>query len=175
MATQHLAVVLLGLAALGGCGGGESSDLSGDDQRAVTSLTAALQKQEGRLHSVPPLTRSQADCVATGLVEAPGTDSLVKYGILRADLRVSTAREPLSVPEGPAVQMAEVITGCVDLARLQAEESGDEDSPAVQKCFASVLDSDGTRVVVLSQLTGDRASMRALTKQLRRCLAAADA
>lgn len=149
---------------------GTDSDRGGDDQGAVRALSKALQVREGRLTSLPRLTSAEADCVATGLVESPGADALVRYGVLDEDLRIKESRKPLSIPQDTAVEMTDVITRCVDLAEKQRDDLGDsDDPPAVTRCFDRVMDEDGMRRILTSGLTGNSAGVRQVNRELRRC------
>ena len=136
-------------------------------------MSEALQAQEGRLRSLPGLNDTQADCVAKGLVDTPGTDALIEYGVLNSDLSVRTSKAPLGIPEQPATQMVDVVTGCTDLVQLQREGLADtQDPPAVKKCFERVLDESGVRRLLLSGLTGDKSALREMNKALSTCMAA---
>ena len=87
-------------------------------------------------------------------------------------MQVSTSKKPLAVPREPATQMVDSVVACVDLAKMQRDEmAGDDESPAVKECFASVMDESGVRRILLSGLTGDDKALKAMNVALSNCIA----
>lgn len=140
-----------------------------EDARAVLALSGGLGARDG-------LTRAQARCVATGMVERIGTYELTAAGILTEDQELVDSLVGHSFNETDATLAADATTACVSLEELLSRSlvGGGSAGPgeAVKACFTEAFDADSFHHYLVQTYMGqrDNALDEEATAQLAGCL-----
>lgn len=168
-----LALTVTLVAACGSSGGGSAS--SGEGQKYVDAIMKNFDKSSS---AKDVFTRSQAQCLATGMVNAIGVDTLKSSGVTPDE--VGGASDPFKavgkkLSEQQAKDVVDVITGgkCfnfTDLVLKQVKQSGGSNpfgklSQDKVKCFfGKLLDNSAFKTAMVNSILGRDSSSDAFSK-----------
>lgn len=156
-----LSVLLLTLTA---CGGGE------DEETAKKNLRASFTEND----TIGEATEEQANCMADGMVDELGVETLQEYKILDDDLKVNEDPGDVEMSEDDANKAADVVVGCVDVAEMITEQmaSGDDSLTDEQaECIKDAIDEDVMRDMLAAEFQGKESDgMDEMTGALMKCV-----
>ena len=168
------------------CGGGSDSQSSSssssssaapsDDDataaKAIADSMMASQKSGDSTSQLLSLSRKDADCIGTGMVDKVGTDQLQKYGMLTKDLKAGTDVSGLKMTKADAEATAGTVFSCTDVEKMMntaINKSGSIPKSA-QACIAKALNEDALRPIFTLIFQGkSTAAQRQLTSPLLAC------
>ena len=156
-----LSVMLLTLTA---CGGGA------DEQEAKDNLKASFTEDD----SLGAATEEQAECVADGMVDELGVETLQEYNILDEDLAYNEDPGEVEMSEDDADKASTVVVDCIDLASLFTSEmeSSDQGLTDEQKeCVEGAIDEDAMKEMLSAEFQGKESdAMDDMTGEIMTCL-----
>jgi hypothetical protein len=162
--TCALAVALAVVLALAGC-----TDQKSDEERAVAALRADMVADAG-MTTRRPVDDRQTGCVAKGMVDTLGLETLQHYGLLTDELRAGEPIEGVELKHEDADALAEVFAGCMDLESLMEREivSGlDLSGRRKQRAAGCVRDTVTAEQVRRSMALELRGARNSVVEQLR--------
>src|SRR5687768_5668434 len=117
-----VAVLCAALMTLSACG-------NGDDDKARENIKTAVLEEETDLTGGAKPTEEQADCIADGMVDDVGVETLQEYELLDDNLEINEEADPTDMEEGDADALAEVFVDCIDVEEMFAAQfaSGEEE------------------------------------------------
>lgn len=142
MRTSSLAIVVSGLLVLAACGddddGGGAGSLSSEEQDYVDAAMVDFDAEEAA-----PMTKDDAECIVTSMVDVLGTDRLEELGLTPEDFS-STDSFPEGLTEDEADDVIKGFNECVDMADLFLQEiTADQDlSDDAKECLVDAFDED---------------------------------
>jgi len=149
---KKLAAVLCAAAlTLSACG-------NGDDDEAKKNIKAAVLEDETSLTGGTKPTEEQADCIADGMVDDVGVETLQDYDLLDKDLKINDDANPTDMKEDDADALAGVFVDCIDVEEMFAAqfESGDQDLPEdQQECIKDAIDEDAMKDGLSASFQGE--------------------
>lgn len=164
-ALAALVVLLLGLTA---CSSGLSND------QAVSILSRDLVSEAGSTVGFT-ITKTQADCVAHGLVDTFGTSKLISLGLLTTNAQTAATSQIANLPSPAAKSVVEIFGSCIDvLALVRAETEADsafQKLPTkVKKCVRKVLDDSVARGLLQDSFDGGTVGQTQLQTKVSACV-----
>jgi hypothetical protein len=136
MLKNAVVVACAALLTLTACGG------KSDDQTAKDNLEQKMLEGSDSLGT--KATKSEATCIANGIVDDLGIDKLKKYGFLTDDLRVSDKAGSTPLTASDAHTFAHVYVTCIDMKQLLTERQpgADKFTTAQKACIVKNLDTN---------------------------------
>ena len=157
-----LSVMLLTLTA---CGDGGA-----DEQEAKDNLKASFTEDD----SLGAATEEQAECVANGMVDELGVETLQEYNILDEDLAYNEDPGEVEMSEDDADKASTVVVDCIDLASLFTSEmeSSDQGLTDEQKeCVEGAIDEGAMKEMLSAEFQGKESdAMDDMTGEIMTCL-----
>lgn len=143
--TKLVAILCAALLTLTACG-------SSDDDTAKKNIKAGIKKDGSGVAAGQKVTDEQAQCVADGLVDDVGVDTLQKYKLLDDNLEYNSDANPTNMESGDAQTFAKTLVGCVDFKKVFEDSiasSGTDLTDDQKQCVEDAIDED-TLVSVLA-------------------------
>jgi hypothetical protein len=168
--TKHLGLVLAVLLLGAGCGDdgdGKDDAVSADDQKAVAALASNLAPSGSS-----DIVRDQATCTAEKLVDAIGSEHLIKSGLLTADY---VGKFGTKVDQTTAGAIADATVACFD-ARAQTVDlapyypkAGAEDYDMYVACVDGLDKELRTSVFEANVKNGKQSAQVVLNERVANC------
>lgn len=156
-----LSILLLTLTA---CGGGA------DEQEAKDNLKASFSEDD----SLGAATEEQAGCVADGMVDELGVETLQEYKILDDDLKVNEEPGDVEMSADDADAAATVVIDCIDTAELFTDQMADSEESLTdeqKECVESAIDEDAMKEMLSAEFQGKESdAMDDMTGEIMTCL-----
>lgn len=147
---KTVAVLCAALMTLSACG-------NGDDDKAKENIKSAVLDDETGLTGGTKPTEKQADCIADGMVDDVGVETLQDYGLLDKDLKINEDADPKDMKEEDADALAGVFVGCIDIESMFADQfaTGDQKLPQEQQdCIKDAIDEDAMKAGLSASFQG---------------------
>jgi hypothetical protein len=144
------AVLCAAVLVLSACG-------NGDDDEAKKNIKAAVLEDETSLTGGAKPTEEQADCIADGMVDDVGVETLQEYELLDKDLKINEDADPKDMSEDDADALAGVFVDCIDVEEMFAAQfdSGEQELPDEQKeCIKDAIDEDAMKAGLSASFQG---------------------
>ncbi len=146
------AVLCAAVMVLSACG-------NGDDDEAKKNIKAAVLDDETSLTGGTKPTDDQADCIANGMVDDVGVETLQKYKLLDDNLEINKDANPTDMSSDDADALAGVFVDCIDVAEMFAAQfdSGDQKLPEEQQqCIKDAIDEDAMKAGLSASFQGEQ-------------------
>ena len=161
------AVLCAALMTLSACG-------SGDDDKARENIKTAVLEDETDLTGGTKPTEEQADCIADGMVDDVGVETLQEYDLLDEDLKINEEADPTDMEEGDADALAGVFVDCIDVEEMFATQfsSGEEELPAEQQeCITDAIDEEAMKDGLSASFQGEEdEAFTAMQEEMMACV-----
>ncbi len=134
------------LLVVAGCGGG-----SDDDVKKAIADELVASSGDGL-----EVSKSEAECIADGMVDEVGVDQLKEYGIVTDDGKVDKSPDDVKMSEDDADATATAFVDCVDVQELmlgQIPTEGMDDS--MKACVEEALSEDVIHDVLAASFAGE--------------------
>ncbi len=144
------AVLCAAVLTLSACG-------NGDDDTAKKNIKTAVLEDDTSLTGGTKPTEDQANCIADGMVDDVGVDTLQKYKLLDEDLKINQDANPTDMSQDDADALAGVFVDCIDVEKMFAEQfaSGDQKLPQEQQdCIKDAIDEDAMKAGLSASFQG---------------------
>lgn len=131
---------------LAGCGGGGDDDVK-------KAIADELSSSSG---AGLDLSKSEAECIADGMVDEVGVDQLKEYGIVTDDGDVDKSPDDVEMSTDDADATASAFVDCVDVQELmmgQIPTEGMDD--AMQACVEEAMSEDVIHDVLAASFAGE--------------------
>jgi hypothetical protein len=148
---KTVAVLCAALMTLSACG-------SGDDDEARENIKTAVLEDEADLTGGAKPTEEQADCIADGMVDDVGVETLQEYELLDDNLEINNDAEPTDMESEDADALAAVFVDCIDVEEMFATQfsSGEEELPEEQQqCITDAIDEDAMKDGLSASFQGE--------------------
>jgi hypothetical protein len=174
---KKMAAVLCAAALmLSACGNSddEKAKANSDDAKAKANIKSAVLDDQTNMTGTTKPTEKQADCIADGMVDDVGVDTLQKYGLLDDDLKIDDKADPTNMSPDDADALAGVFVDCIDVQQMFASQfgSGTDKLPAAQqKCITDAIDEDAMKSGLSASFQGkEDEGFAAMQKKMTDCV-----
>jgi hypothetical protein len=179
--TAVLAVLTLLVSGCNGAGsGGGSSRTAAQvraeraDRKASAAISAAIMgsQRSGVASGFLDISRKDADCVGTGLVDKVGRTRLQHYGLLTKDLHAKHHLAEVRMAATDARKATEVLFGCTDVETMvhHAVAKAGAIPKTMRSCVDKALSGDSLRGVLTKVFQGRQGqAQQQLAGPLSRC------
>lgn len=161
------AVLCAAVLTLSACGNDD------DDKARENIRTAVLEEDAGLTGGTKP-TEEQADCIADGMVDDVGVETLQEYELLNDELEINSDANPTDMEAEDADALAEVFVGCIDVDELFAAQfgsSGQELTEEQQQCITDAIDEQAMIDGLSASFQGeDDESFTAMQEEMMGCV-----
>lgn len=131
--------------------------VAADAASIKAQLTTQILKSPTALSS-DPITKKQAGCVATKVVDGLGVETMQGYGMIGADGKLAQNIDSLKLEKPDATTLANSFIGCVDFEKIIEASimtsAGDSLTTKQKACFRRVIDTNLVRAALVSAFTG---------------------
>lgn len=149
-----------------------SAVADGADEKAaaIDAFADELESDGGAL----PVTRTQAECVAQGVVDGIGVDQMKQYGFDAGDDTDSASMDQMQFSEHDAEVTAAAFNECVGFRNQIVQQftaEFDGLSKKGQRCMRRVLNDAAVEKMLVAELTGGSAdkALEPYLSKLTRC------
>ena len=164
---KTVAVLCAALMTLSACG-------NGDDDKARENIKTAVLEEETDLTAGTKPTEEQADCIADGMVDDVGVETLQEYELLDEDLKINDEADPVDMEEGDADALAGVFVDCIDVEEMFATQfgSGEEELPEEQQeCISDSIDEEAMKDGLSASFQGEQdEGFAAMQQEMMTCV-----
>ena len=161
------AVLCAAVLTLSACG-------NGDDDKAKENIKKAVLEDETSLTGGTKPTEEQADCIADGMVDDVGVETLQEYDLLDKDLKINDDANPTDMKEDDADALAGVFVDCIDVDEMFADQfaSGDQKLPdEAQDCIKDAIDEDAMKDGLSASFQGkEDEGFTAMQQEMMQCV-----
>lgn len=144
------AVLTAAMLVLSACG-------NGDDDQARENIKAAVLDEEGsQLTAGTRATEEQADCIADGMVDDVGVETLQEYELLTEELEINDEAAPTDMAAEDADALAGVFVDCIDIEQMFAGQfDTGELTDEQQSCITDAIDEDAMKDGLAATFQGE--------------------
>jgi hypothetical protein len=145
------AVLCAALMTLSACG-------NGDDDKARENIKAAVLEDETDLTGGAKPTEEQADCIANGMVDDVGVDTLQEYDLLNDNLEINDDADPTDMKAEDADALAGVFVDCIDVEEMfaaQFDSSEQELTDDQKSCITDAIDEEAMKDGLSASFQGE--------------------
>ena len=132
---------------------------NGDDDKAKENIKTAVLEEEGTsLTGGTEPTEEQADCIADGMVDDVGVDTLQRYELLNDNLEINDDANPTDMEADDAEALAGVFVDCIDVEEMFADQfssSEQEITEEQQSCITDAIDEDAMKAGLAASFQGE--------------------
>ena len=161
------AVLCAAVLTLSACG-------SGDDDKAKENIKSAVLEEETSLTGGTKPTEEQADCIADGMVDDVGVETLQEYELLNDDLEINEEANPTDMEAEDADALAGVFVDCIDVEEMFADQfaAGEQDLPEdQQECIKDAIDEDAMKDGLSASFQGEEdEGFAAMQEEMMTCV-----
>lgn len=156
-----LLCALLLISTASGCG-------NADEEKATKSLAKLMKGGGGNDLS---LSKKEADCTASHLVDSLGLEKLKKYDIITKDNTANKKPDDnVKMSKGDADKAATAITTCIDVVDAVTKSAGASFSAEQKKCLEKELTNETMHTMWAAYFRGDsQAASKALLTPVLEC------
>lgn len=170
------AASLLAAASITACGsssnGGSANNPGADAAKAAIAADIMSNNPSSGLS----LSSSQANCIASGVVDGIGTQKLQSYGLLTSDNKVTdTNLTDAKLSTADATTTVNIMFGCASdtlQAALKSTIDGETGSLSTtqQACVDGMVTVDSLKPILIAQLSGQPDSTASLISKVQTCM-----
>lgn len=132
---------------------------NGDDDKAKENIKTAVLEEEGSgLTGGTEPTEEQADCIADGMVDDVGVETLQEYDLLNDNLEINDDANPTDMEADDAEALAGVFVDCIDVEEMFADQvssSEQEITDEQQSCITDAIDEDAMKDGLAASFQGE--------------------
>jgi hypothetical protein len=128
-----------------------------DETKAKANIQAAVLDDKSSITGGTKATQEQAQCIADGMVDDVGIDTLQKYKLLDDKLEINSDANPTNMDAADADALAGVFVGCIDVEKMFTDQfnSGDQKLPEDQQnCIKDAIDEDAMKAGLSASFQG---------------------
>jgi hypothetical protein len=147
---KTVAVLCAALMTLSACG-------NSDDDKAKENIKSAVLDDQTDLTGGTKPTEEQASCIADGMVDDVGVDTLQDYELLDKDLKINQDANPTDMKAEDADALAGVFVDCIDVEAMFTDQlaTGDQKLPQDQQdCIKDAVDEDAMKAGLSASFQG---------------------
>lgn len=145
-----------------------------DDDTAKKNIKAAVLKDDTSLTGGAKPTEEQANCIADGMVDDVGVDTLQKYKLLDDNLKINEDANPTDMSSDDADALAGVFVDCIDVEKMFADQFAQGDQKLTedqQKCLSDAIDEDAMKSGLSASFQGkDDEAFTEMQNAMMKCI-----